>query len=501
MRKFNFLFVSLTVLSLLLAACGGAATQTATPAAPTEAVTEAPTIAATEAPTTAATEAPTMAATEAPTAAATEAPTMAATEAVTSTLRTPQEAALAAAGGQKIGGSVTFVGTWGGEEQASFMAMLKPFEDATGINVEYTGTRDLNAVLTTRVQGGNPPDVAGIPGPAQMVQFANQGALVDLGSILTDYEQNYAKTWIDLGTVNGKLVGVFMKASVKGLIWYDPKVWQSNNFQTPQTWDDLMTLSKQMADSGTTPWCIAVESGAASGWPGTDWLEDIVLRQSGEQTYNQWWQGTIKWTSPEIKKAWQTWGEIVGNPNMVFGGANTMLSTNFGEVGTPLFTSPPGCYMVHQASFISSFFETNSPGVQPITDFNWFGFPPFQQNAPVSTEIAGDLMGMFNDTPQAEALIKYLLTPEAQDIWVKRGGFISPNKLVPLSDYPNDLGRKSANRLTSAQVAVFDASDQMPTPMQTAFYTAVLNYIQDPTSLDSILQNLDSVQQSAYSSP
>jgi alpha-glucoside transport system substrate-binding protein len=220
-----------------------------------------------------------------------------------------------------------------------------------------------------------------------------------------------------------------------------------------------------------------------------------------EQTYNQWWQGTIKWTSPEIKKAWQTWGEIVGNPNMVFGGANTMLSTNFGEVGTPLFTSPPGCYMVHQASFISSFFETNSPGVQPITDFNWFGFPPFQQNAPVSTEIAGDLMGMFNDTPQAEALIKYLLTPEAQDIWVKRGGFISPNKLVPLSDYPNDLGRKSANRLTSAQVAVFDASDQMPTPMQTAFYTAVLNYIQDPTSLDSILQNLDSVQQSAYSSP
>jgi len=356
-------------------------------------------------------------------------------------------------------------------------------------------------VLTTRVQGGNPPDVAGIPGPAQMVQFANEGKLVDLSNILSDYQKDYAKTWIDLGTVNGKLVGVFMKASVKGLIWYDPKVWQTNNFQIPQTWDQLMNLSTQMADSGTTPWCIAVESGAASGWPGTDWLEDIVLRQSGEQTYNQWWQGKIKWTSPEIKQAWQTWGQIVGNPKMVFGGANTMLSTNFGNVGTPLFTNPPGCYMVHQASFITSFFEQNSPGVKPVTDFNWFGFPPFKQGAPLSTEIAGDLMGVFNDTPQAEALIKYLLTPEAQDIWVKRGGFISPNKLVPMSDYPNDLDRASANRLTSAQVAVFDASDQMPTPMQTAFYTGILNFIQDPTSLDSILQNLDSVQQSAYSSP
>ena len=495
MRKLNLLFVGLTVFSLLLAACGGGASSTTPTAAP---ATSAPTMAATSAPTMAATSAATGAATTAPT----EAATMAATEAATAApLRTPEQAALDAAGGKKIGGTVTFIGTWGGEEQTSFEAMLKPFEDATGIKVEYTGTRDLNAVLTTRVQGGNPPDLAGIPGPAQMVQFAQSGNLVDLSNILTNYQKDYAKTWIDLGTVNGKLVGVFMKASVKGLIWYDPKVWQSNNFQTPQTWDQLMSLSTQMADSGTTPWCIAVESGSASGWPGTDWLEDIVLRQSGEQTYNQWWQGKIKWTSPEIKQAWQTWGQIVGNPKMVFGGANTMLSTNFGNVGTPLFTNPPGCYMVHQASFISSFFEQNSPGVKPITDFNWFGFPPFKQGAPVSTEIAGDLMGMFNDTPQSEALIKYLLTPEAQDIWVKRGGFISPNKLVPMSDYPDDLGRKSANRLTSSQVAVFDASDQMPTPMQTAFYTGILNFIQDPTSLDSILQNLDSVQQSAYSSP
>jgi D-xylose ABC transporter substrate-binding protein len=499
MRKLRLLFLGVTLLGLLTACGGGAApTPTEAPAteAPTAMATEAPTAMATEAPTTAPTEAPTAMATEAPTAMATEAPTAA----PTGGLRTPEEAALAAAGGQQIGGSVSVLAVWGGSEQDAFMAMLKPFEDATGVNVEYTGTRDLNAVLTTRVQGGNPPDLAGLPGPGQMAQYARAGNLVDLSTILDmeTYKKDYAQTWIDLGTVDGKLVSIFTKASVKGLIWYDPKVWTENNYQFPQTWDDMMALSKQIMDAGNTPWCVALENGAASGWPGTDWLEDIVLRQSGEQTYNDWWQGKIKWTSPEIKQAWQTWGEIVATSGMVYGGPNTMLTTAFGDVGNPLFTTPPGCYMVHQASFITSFFQDNNPGVQPVTDFDFFGFPNFKADQPVSTEMAGDMFGMFNDTPQSEALIRYLTTPEAQDIWAKIGGYISPNQAVPLSDYPDELTRKAAQRLTSAQVAVFDASDQMPEAMNAAFWKAILDYVQSPDTLDSILQNLDSVQADAY---
>jgi alpha-glucoside transport system substrate-binding protein len=486
MHKLKVLFVTIMSFSLLLAACAGPAAQ----ATPTMVVTEAPTAMPTEVPTAMATEAPTAVATEAPTAMATEAPTTA----PTTGLRTPEQAALDAAGGQKIGGTVSVLATWGGSEQDAFMAMIKPFEDATGVQIEYTGTRDLNAVLTTRVQG------AGLPGPGQMAQFAQQGALVDLSKVLdmSTYTSQYAKTWSDLGTANGQLVAVFIKASVKGLIWYDPKVWQADNYQIPATWDDMMNLSTQIADTGSTPWCVALESGAASGWPGTDWLEDIVLRQSGEQTYNDWWQGKIAWTSPEIKKAWETWGQIVANPKMVYGGANTMLTTNFGNVGDGLFTTPPNCYMVHQASFITSFFQQNTPGVQPVTDFDFFGFPPFTAGAPVSTEMAGDLFGMFNDTPQAEALIKYLVTPEAQDIWVKIGGAISPNKDVPLDTYPDALSKKAAERLTSADIAVFDASDMMPEAMNSAFWQSILNYVQNPQNLDSILQNLDSVQQSAY---
>ncbi|HEX7021235.1 MAG TPA: ABC transporter substrate-binding protein [Trueperaceae bacterium] len=424
-----------------------------------------------------------------------------ATAAAQGQLRSPEEAALAAAGGEKIGGSVSVLAVWGGDEQASFMAMIAPFEKATGIDVQYTGTRDINAVLTTRVQGGNPPDLAGLPGPGQMADLAEQGALVDLSTVLDmdAYKSNYAQTWVDLGTASDKLVGIFIKASVKGLIWHDPKVWETQGFEQPQTWDELMQLSKQMADSGTAPWCIGLESGAASGWPGTDWLEDIVLRQSGPDVYDQWYQGKIPWTSDEIKGAWQAWGQIVGNADtMVYGGVPTMLTTNFGQAGNPLFTDPPGCYMHHQASFITSFYTDNNPKLVAGEDFTFFPFPPFEAGSEQSVEIAGDLFGMFNDTPQARALINYLVTPEAQAIWVKRGGAISPNKGVPLDTYPDALSEESAKLLTSAAIVRFDASDLMPEAMNNAFWQAILNYVQNPDNLDSILQNLDQVQQDAY---
>lgn len=413
----------------------------------------------------------------------------------------PGAAALAAAGGKKLGGSVNVLGTWGGSEQDSFMAMVKPFEDATGVKVNYEGTRDLNAVLTTRVQGGNPPELAGLPGPGQMAQFAQQGKLIDLDNVLdmNAMQQQYPASWLQLAQVNGKQVGIFIKVALKGPIWYDPKTLNKfTNGQTPKTFDDLLALSDKIAQSGTAPWCMGMEAGAASGWPGTDWLEDIVLRQAGPDVYDQWYQGKIKWTSNEIKQAWQTWGKIVANSKYVFGGASTVLSTNFGDAGTPMFTNPPKCYLMHQGSFITDFFVKNTPGLQPITDFNFFMFPDIDPKYTGSAEVAGDLFGMFKDTPQARALIKYLATPEAQAIWVKRGGALSPDKLVSPDVYPDQLAREQAQIITTTKTAKFDASDLMPDAMNTAFYKAVLDYIQNPGNLDSILANLDKVQADAY---
>ncbi|MGH2378252.1 MAG: ABC transporter substrate-binding protein [Candidatus Limnocylindria bacterium] len=399
-----------------------------------------------------------------------------------------------------LGGTVSVLVVWGGAELESFEAMVAPFEERTGTDVQIESTRDLNAVLQTRVQGGNPPDVAGLPGPGQMAEFARAGDLVDLGGVLDldRMRDEYAADWIELGSVDGTTVGIFIKSSAKGFIWYDPAVWQDKGFEPPSDWDGLIALSERMQADGTAPWCIGLESGDASGWPGTDWLEDIVLRQAGPDVYDRWYQGEIAWTSPEIKSAWETWGEVVAAQGMVLGGGQGMLATSFQSAGDPLFRDPPGCYMHHQASFITDFFIDNNPGLEPVTDFTFFGFPDVDPQHQGGLEVAGDLFGMFNDTPQARELMKWLTTAEAQQIWVERGGALSPNKNVDPAAYPDEISREIGELLTNAEIARFDASDLMPAQMNAAFWEAVLDYVQDPSRLDAILADLDRVQAEAY---
>jgi alpha-glucoside transport system substrate-binding protein len=409
--------------------------------------------------------------------------------------------ASATASGGKLGGKVSVLASWGGAEQDSFMAMVKPFEDQTGVQVQYEGTRDLNAVLTSRVQGGNPPDLAGLPGPAQMADFARAGKLVDLNSVLdqSQMKQQYADSWLQLGQVDGKQVGIFIKTALKGLIWYNPSQFSKvSGGSTPKTWDDLTALSNKMVASGTAPWCIGLESAATSGWPGTDWLSSIILHQSGPDVYDQWYQGKLKWSSPQIKQAWQTWGQIVADPKMVYGGKQGMLATNFGTAGDPMFANPPKCYMDHQGDFMATFFKQNNPSLKPGDGYDFFIFPDIDSKNAGSIQVAGDLFGMFHDTPQSRALIKYLTTPQAQAIWVQRGGALSPNKQLPQSAYPDQIASKEGQIMDSAKIARFSAGDLMPQAMTDAFYKAVLDYIQNPGNLDSILANLDKVQADAY---
>ena len=401
----------------------------------------------------------------------------------------------AASSGQ-IGGKVTVIGTWGGSEQDSFLAMVKPFEDQTGIKVEYTGTRDLNAVLTTGVASGILPDLAGLPGPGQMAEYARSGALKPLNDVLdlSQYKADTATALVDLGTVDGKITGVFIKAAVKGLIWYNPGVYTAG---APTSWDDLQAKAKAaaaaVAGGKTKPWCVGLESGAASGWPGTDWIEDFVLRQAGPDIYDKWVAGKQKWTSPEIKAAFQAFGQVV-SPDEVYGGPKTVVTTNFGDGGNPLFTTPPGCIFHHQASFITDFFKKQ--GGAKDGQFDFFPFPDINPQYAGAVEGAGDLFGMFNDTPQARALMKYLVTAEAQSIWVGRGGALSANTKV--TNYPDAISKRSAAILANAKIFRFDASDLMPQAMNDAFWKAILDYTVDPTKLDSILTNLDTIQASAY---
>jgi alpha-glucoside transport system substrate-binding protein len=394
------------------------------------------------------------------------------------------------------GQTVTVIGTWAGSEQDAFLKMVKPWEDSTGNTVKYTGTRDINTVLSTGVASGVLPDLAGLPGPGQMAEYAAAGALKPLDGVLdvSTYKNETAPALVDLGTVNGKLTGVFIKAAVKGLIWYNPKVHDYSS-APPTTFADLMTQAAANKDGATALWCLGLGSGAASGWPGTDWIEDIVLRQSGPQVYNDWWAGKVKWTSNEIKSAFQFYLDNVVK-NIADPTAAVDPQKDFSLAGDPLFANPPGCVVFHQASFITGLgaFKDKTAG----TDYNFFPFPDINSQYAGAVEGAGDLFGMFHDTDAAKSLMKYLVTAQAQDIWVKIGGALSANKNA--TDYPDDISKRSAAMLTGAKYFVFDASDLMPQAMNAAFWTAMLDVTKDPSKLDSVLANLDTVQKSAYGS-
>lgn len=404
--------------------------------------------------------------------------------------------------GGKVGGSVTVLGPWGGDELTIFNNMIAPFQDKTGIKVQYEGTRDANAILTTRVAAGNPPDVSDFPNPGLMRDFANQGKLVDLGAAfdMNQLKAQYAQGWLDIGTVNGKLVGVFVKAALKGIIWYDPKTLQAAGLSVPTTWDQLMSESQQVAAKGTTPWAVSLESGAASGWPGCDWLAIIFLKKYGPKLYIDWYDGKLPWTSPQVKDVWQTWGKIVAAQGMAYGGSQYILSTNFGSAFNPLFQNPPQAYFFQQATFMQSFIQKAFPSLAAGQDFSFFDFPGIDPQYAKSVMIAGDLMGAFNKTPQSAAFMQYIASPDAQAFWVKANDGISPNRQVPISDYPDALSQTAAKIVTSAQIAVFGADDQMPAKMEQAFFAAAVNYVSNPANLDSILASLDQVRQDAYSS-
>jgi len=365
--------------------------------------------------------------------------------------------------------------------------MVAPFEASTGIDVQYTGTRDLTTVLSTGVQAGILPDVAGLPTLGSLIDWTKQGALKPLDDVLdiAAYKAETAPALVELGTVDGKISGVFIKAAVKGLIWYNPANYTAG---APDTWDALNAT----ATSGEAKrWCIGLESGAASGWPGTDWIEDFVLRQSGPDVYDAWVAGTQKWTSPEIKAAFEAFGTAVAE---TYGGSDAILTTNFGDGGNQLFTDPAGCLFHHQASFITDFFKKQGGAKDGQYDF--FRMPDINPAFAGATTGAGDLFGMFNDTPQARALMAYLVTADAQAIWVGLGGALSANNKV--TEYPDDISKRSAEILANAGVFRFDASDLMPAAMNSAFWTAILDFVKDPGQLDAVLTNLDSVQTSAY---
>lgn len=417
---------------------------------------------------------------------------------------------LAACGGSSGGGGasstdVTVWTAWGGAELKAYQDVLKPFEQQTGIKVHLTTVRDANQLSINVDAGTSLPDIA--PGPTvdKVKDWVSKGVMkpieTALGSNFSSYISNTYPALttapsgqaddLYIGIVGGKHYEEMVKTQVKGLFWYNKKVFTGT---APKTFDEMLAINPAQYGAQKL-FCAGFESGSASGWPASDQIDNIIMRQSGDQVYTNWIQGKVKFSDPAIKLGYQTFLKEVSAQN-VYGGSNTALSTAFGKAGDPMFNSPPGCLFLEQATFISSFFTQDFPNVKAGTDFDFFGHPSMGVSQ-YDGNVNGfyDNFAMYNDTPAARQLMQYMATAPAQQIWANDGGTLAAIKSITYND---PVFKTAATVAASAKNLLVTAGDFMPADMQAAFWKSLLNVTRNPSSLDSELAKLDQVQKAAY---
>ncbi len=385
--------------------------------------------------------------------------------------------------------TVTLLGAFVAEQQLQLEAALEPFEKETGIDVIYEGTDAFTTLLPVRIDSGDAPDIALFPQPGLMRSLAEEGAIVPVSEVLTRQELQayYPDSWIDLSTVNNTIYGIWYRAAVKSLVWYNPKEFAKQGYKIPNTWDDLIALSDQIVADGSTPWCLGIEGGNSSGWPGTDWIEDILLHSAGPDFYDRWVQHEVPFNAPQVQEAFQYFGDIVKQPDYVYGGTTGALSIAWGDSVGGLFTEQPAegtseepaerpnCYMQKQGNFISGFFPEN---VVLGEDANFFPTPAINPQYKGALLVGGDILSMLNDTPEARKFMAYMATPVPHESWASKGDFLSANKQVDLAVYPDVLSRKQAELLTTAKIVQFDGSDAMPGAVGTGtFWSGMMDFV------------------------
>jgi alpha-glucoside transport system substrate-binding protein len=409
--------------------------------------------------------------------------------------------------GELAGTVVTIVGTQAGPDAVSFQNSFQEFMDWTGINVLYSGNKQFEGVIAAMIAGGRVPDMADFPQPGLLDIFTKQGNIVDVSTFLNPdwLKQNYAPFWLDLAMRPGKdgkpfMAGVWARDSVKSLVWYPKKAWDAAGYKIPQTWDEMIALSDQIVADGGTPWCIGIESGAATGWPGTDWIEDIMLRTAPLQTYDNWATPAtaadrVKFTDPVVKAAFQKMSDIWFNDKYVAGGTKSIAGTFFGDSPKGMFADPPNCYMHRQATFITSFFPKDPVTGQDLVagvDYDFFYLPPIDPAYGRPVLGAADIMAMFVDRPEIRAVMDWLSRGESVKTWGGEGSTLAPQNDFKPEWFANDIQRKAVEVVAQATSFRFDGSDLMPAAVGAgSFWKGITDYVSGTIDLDTTLQEID----------
>lgn len=382
------------------------------------------------------------------------------------------------------GQTVTVFGPWLSPEDGYFRNMLAYFSEATGAEAIYTGSDGFEQQILIDVEAGSPPNIAVFPQPGLAAGMAAKGQLAPLPEGTADWiAENYAAgdSWVDLGTYpdeNGdrQTYGFFYNVNVKSLVWYNPENFEDAGYEVPETFEELKSLTEQIVEDGETPWCIGLGSGPATGWPATDWVEDLMLRTQEPAVYDQWVSNEIPFTDPAVLGAIEEFGWFARDDAKVAGGAGAVASTDFRDSPKGMFTSPPQCYMHRQASFASAFFPED---VVVGEDADFFYFPGYAEKDLGSPVLGGGtLMAITNPSDATNALMEFLKLPLSHEVMMAQTGFLTPHSGVNLDAYKDETLRKQGEILLNATTFRFDASDLMPAAVgQGTFWTGMVDYV------------------------
>ncbi|MEL6609997.1 MAG: ABC transporter substrate-binding protein [Pseudomonadota bacterium] len=381
------------------------------------------------------------------------------------------------------GQTVTISGPWLSPEDDFFRSAVAYFAEATGAEVIYTGSDSFEQQIVIDAEAGAAPNVAVFPQPGLASDLASRGLLSPLPAGMGDWvAENYGagQSWVDLGTyadADGadQLYGFFYNVNVKSLVWYNPENFEDAGYEVPTTMEDLKALTEQMVADGETPWCIGLGSGAATGWPATDWVEDMMLRTVEPAVYDQWVTNEIPFDDPRVVAAIEEFGYFARDDAKVAGGAGAVATTDFRDSPDGMFTSPPQCYMHRQASFIPAFMPED---VEIGVDADFFYFPGFAEKDLGNPVLGGGTLMAITDASDATSeLMEYMQLPLAHEVMMAQTGFLTPHKGVNSDAYLNGSLRKQGDILVNATTFRFDGSDLMPGGVGAGtFWTGMVDY-------------------------
>ncbi|MBI9097001.1 MAG: carbohydrate ABC transporter substrate-binding protein [Spirochaetaceae bacterium] len=390
---------------------------------------------------------------------------------------------------------VTMAGPFTDNDAVKFNESVKAFEEMTGIDIQYEGSKEFEASISIRVEGGNPPDIVDFPQPGLLKTFVKKGFVLDLNGIL-DMEKvksNYIQSWLDMATMESPdgeiMAGVWGRVNGKSLVWYNKKEFDAAGYKVPTTWEELEELQEMILADGDSPWAVGIESGAATGWAATDWVEEMMLRTTSLENYDRWVAGELKFDSPEVRRAIKAMADIWLKEGMVYGGPTGIVTTFFGDAPKVMFEEPPKAWLHKQGNFITSFFPDNAVAGE---DYDFFYLPSVDTAYGRPVLVAGDIYAMFNDRPEVRMVMQFFATGDSVKEWVKVGGAISPHKDAELSWYSNLVDKKVAEVIQNATSVRFDGSDLMPGAVGAgSFWKEMTAYVSGSKTLDEALKAID----------